>query len=117
MTEMRGVINSKAAASADAGEQSMVAVMGGKEDPLAKRWLLDERYAAAEVEAMPVAQALGLYHVGQFERWTQELDKGLSLPFWQGIGELARAEDKVRSASKENPWSLLAIFTPTGFTA
>jgi hypothetical protein len=120
MTEMRGVISPQgaaAAARADAGERSMVAVLAVKEYPLAKRWLLEERYAPQDVEAMPVAQALGLYHVGQFERWTQELDKGLSLPFWQGIGELARAEDRVRSASKENPWGLLAIFAPTGRTA
>jgi hypothetical protein len=119
ITAMRGLAGPSgvAAGAPGAAEQSAIAVLAVKEYPIAKRWLLEERYGAAEVEAMPVPQALGLYHVGQFERWTQELDKGLCLPYWQGFPMLTRAEEEVRAAAKQNPWSLLAIFTPTIHTA
>jgi hypothetical protein len=98
----------------DRGEQAMIALMSVKEYPLAKRHLVEtEGRPAEQVEAMTVAQVIGLYHVAQFEFWTQELDKGLTLPFPQGLRVITQSEEKMRAAMQQNPWSLLASFAPS----
>ncbi len=84
-------------------EQIMLAMISVKEYPLAKKYLLDQKVSPKVVEAMSVAQAIGLYQIGQFEQWTQELDKGLTLPYWQGIGIITAAEAGMRRAASSSP--------------
>jgi hypothetical protein len=93
-------------------EQVMLAMISVKEYPLAKRYLIDQKFPAKDVEAMSVAQAIGLYQVSQFEYWTQELDKGLTLPYWQGIGLITTADTAMRRAVQSNPWSLIGVLGP-----
>jgi hypothetical protein len=84
-----------------------------KEYPQAKQYLLERKVPASEIDAMSTSQVLGLYHVGQFEHWTQEMDKCLTLPYWQGIGVLDRTEKVMPGAAGASPWSLLGVFAPS----
>jgi hypothetical protein len=110
MNDIRGSLHSYGTTAPP--EQVMLAMISVKEYPLAKRYLLDHKIPAKDVEAMSVAQAIGLYQVGQFEYWTQELDKGLTLPYWQGIGVISTAETNMRRAVQRNPWSLIGVLGP-----
>jgi hypothetical protein len=110
MNDIRGSLHSYGPTAPP--EQVMLAMISVKEYPLAKRYLLDQKLPAKDVEAMSVAQAIGLYQVGQFEYWTQELDKGLTLPYWQGIGVITAAEAGMRGAVQGNPWSLIGVLGP-----
>lgn len=101
----------------ESSTQVMVALLAVKEYPIARQYLLDQNVPAREVEAMNVAQVLGLYHVNQFEFWTQEIDKCLTLPFWQGFPLLVRAEDQMQRAASNSPWSLIKLFIPALKTA
>ena len=97
-----------------APEDVTLALYGVKEYPIAKQYLLQERKTPAnEIDAMSASQVLGLYHVGQFEHWTQEMDKCLTLPYWQGIGMLERTEARMPGAMGASPWSLLGVFAPS----
>jgi hypothetical protein len=97
--------------------QVMAALFAVKEYPIARRYLLDQNMSEKEIDAMSVSQALGLYRVGQFEFWSQELDKCLTLPFWQGFPLLVRAEDQMRRGRDSSPWNLPAQFIPAFKTA
>jgi hypothetical protein len=111
MREIRGDLHSYGPTAPP--EQVMLAMISVKEYPLAKKYLLDQKVSPKVVEAMSVAQAIGLYQIGQFEQWTQELDKGLTLPYWQGIGIITAAEAGMRRAIDSNPWSLIGVFVPS----
>jgi hypothetical protein len=110
MNDVRGSLHSYGATAPP--ERVMLAMISVKEYPLAKQYLLDQRVAPKDVEAMSTAQAIGLFQVGQYEQWTQELDKGLTLPYWQGIGLITAAEAGMRRTIDQNPWSLIGIFAP-----
>jgi hypothetical protein len=110
MNDLRGSLHSYGPTAPP--EQVMLAMISVKEYPLAKRYLLDHNVAPKDVEAMSVAQAIGAYQVAQFDYWTQELDKGLTLPYWQGIGVITAAEAGMRRAVQSNPWSLTGILGP-----
>jgi hypothetical protein len=89
------------------------ALVAVKEYPAAKRFLLDHQFEMKDVEAMSVSQVLGLYQVGEFEYWTQELDKCLTLPYWQALPLLGRIEEEMRRVAANNPSSLIGNFAPT----
>jgi hypothetical protein len=110
MTDLR--LHSYGAQANRAPEEVMLALYCVKEYPVAKQYLLERKVSAKEIDAMSASQVLGLYHVGQFERWTQEMDKCLTLPYWQGIGVLNRTEAQMRGAMSASPWSLLGVFAP-----
>jgi len=97
-----------------AGEQLMSALIAVREYPLARKYLADERhFQPSQIDAMQASQVLGLYHVGMFDRRTQEVDRCLTLAFPQGIVALSRVEEAARRAAAEgSSWSLLDVFTP-----
>jgi hypothetical protein len=93
-------------------EQFMLALLSVKEYPQAKQYLIDHNTPAPQVEAMDAAQVIGLHQVAQFEHYSQELDKGLTLPYWQGLKIIDSAENQVHQIISSNPWSLVGIFNP-----
>jgi hypothetical protein len=111
MTDLR--LHSYGTQANRAPEDVMLALYCVKEYPLAKQYLLERKMPAKEIDAMSASQVLGLYHVGQFERWTQEIDKCLTLPYWQGIAVLNRTEAQMPVAMGASPWSLLGVFAPS----
>jgi hypothetical protein len=113
MSEIRGDLHSYGPPAPP--EQVMLAMISVKEYPLAKQYLRELKVSPKDVETMSVAQAIGVYQVGQFEQWTQELDKGLTLPYWQGISVISAAEAGMRRAIEGNSWSLIGVFA-TGST-
>jgi hypothetical protein len=112
MSDVRGDTGGLHAYGTSRPESFMFALLAVKQYPIAKQYLLDRKMPANEVEAMDAAQAIGLYQFSQFDHWTQEVDKGLTLPYWQGIGIIDSAERRAQQATRDDPWSLVAVFGP-----
>lgn len=93
-------------------EPFMLALLSVKQYPAAKQYLLDQKIPLNQVEEMDAAQVIGLYQFSQFEHWTQEVDKGLALPYWQGIGMIDASERRMQEAARKDPWSLVGVFSP-----
>ncbi len=87
------------------------AFAAAREYPRAKKYLVEMmKIPADEVEKMTVPAVLGTYNVAQFERWNQELDKWLTLPFWQGYPGLLESEAKMVDSLQE--WTFLSELVP-----
>jgi hypothetical protein len=112
MTEIRNSTGLHVYGQPSSVVQVSAALMAIKEFPIARQYLFDQKIAPHDVEAMSPSQVLGLYHVGEFEHWTQELDRCLTLPYWQALPLLSRTEDQLRQLKTDNPWSLISVFVP-----
>ncbi len=110
MTEIRGGLHSYGQPGGAAQLNAMLVAV--KEYPAAKQYLLEQKFSSSQIEAMSATQVLGLYHVGEFEYWTQELDKSLTLPYWQALPLISRTEEQMRQRTSDSPWSLLGTFAP-----
>jgi hypothetical protein len=112
MSDVRGDTGGLHAYGVSRPDPFMLALLSVKQYPLARQYLLDRKVPLNELESMEAARAIGLYQFGQFEQWTQEVDKGLTLPYWQGIGIIDTAERRAREATRNDPWSLVGVFGP-----
>jgi hypothetical protein len=66
-----------------------------KDYPVARQHLKDAGMPPARVDAMSASQVLGLYHVTQTDRRMHDLEKGLTLPYWQGMPFIRRTEQEI----------------------
>jgi len=111
MAEIRGELHSYGQPGGAAQLNAMLVAV--KEYPAAKQYLLQQKFTSEQLDAMSVTQVLGLYHVAEFEYWTQELDRCLTLPYWQALPLLGKTEAQMRTVTSDSPWSLLGTFAPT----
>jgi hypothetical protein len=94
-------------------EQLVAPVTGIKDYAAGKRYLVEQMGMPREkVEAMEVAAVIGVFHVALYERQTQEYDKWLTLPFWQGFEQIVKHEQAHSRHVGDHPWSLSALFIP-----
>lgn len=112
MTEIRNNTGQHSYGQPGGAVQLSAALLAIKEFPIARQYLIDQKIAPTEVEAMSPSQVLGLYHVGEFEHWTQELDRCLTLPYWQALPLLSQTENQLRQLKTDNPWSMISVFVP-----
>ena len=66
--------------------------------PRAKVFLIERGYAAADVEKMPAIQVVLLHSKAEMERWRDQHEKWMALPFWEGREGLKLAEVALESA-------------------
>jgi hypothetical protein len=88
---------------ADWQKKLALATMTTKTYPDARRYLLDQGRTPAEVEALPVMQAVVLYYVDQYDRQRDDILKWASLPYWQGHAGLEQLEKESRAADAAGP--------------
>jgi hypothetical protein len=94
-------------------EQFAVPIVSIKDYTLGKKYLVEQMGMPREkVEAMEVAAVCGIYQVARFERYAQEYDKWLTLPFWQGIEPLVKFEQSLGQARIDDSFGLAAQFMP-----
>jgi hypothetical protein len=77
-----------------------IAAMAMKLYPEAKKGLVAAGRTEKEVEALPVPQAVALYHLEEYDRTRDELIKCVALPSWQGYAELEKADRAERARTK-----------------
>ncbi len=82
--------------------------------PAAKKWLVEHGRAAAEVDAMPAAQAVYLYDLGLLREMRDDLFKWYSLPYPEAHDGLRRTARRQREALDEH-WNdpLLKVLATT----
>jgi hypothetical protein len=94
-------------------EQLAAPVIGIKDYAAGKRYLMEQMGMPREkVEAMEVAAVIGNFHVALYERQTEEYDKWLTLPFWQGFDQILKHEQAHQRHVGDHPWGLSALFIP-----
>lgn len=93
------------------GERLMWTVYAVKLYPEAKRYLLDQGRTQQEVQAMPVAQAIAIFTLEQYDYWRDELFKWSNLPYWQvreGMDKANRRfENWARTKGRMTPAAVL----------
>lgn len=68
----------------------------------AKDWLREQGVAADKIETMSVAEAVGRYSVGEYERWYDELTKWIGVPYplaWKGLQESSEAFERLHTTN------------------
>ena len=71
--------------------------------PKAKRYLAARGYADEQIKAFPVPQVVGMYSIGRFVYWRDEILKWLSLPYWQAHDGMWRSQATLREAMGNDP--------------
>jgi hypothetical protein len=74
-----------------------LAALALKVYPDAKRYLIAHGRTAAQVEALPVLQAVAIYYLDQYDQAGDDILKWVSVPYWQGRDGLARVEKRIRA--------------------
>lgn len=69
--------------------------------PEARKYLLAQGKTAAEVDALPTAQAVAIYSMYQYHRFTDDLLKYAGVPYWQAHAGLTKTEAAVAEAKKK----------------
>jgi hypothetical protein len=72
-----------------------------KLSPQARQFLLDEGRKPAEVDALPVPQAVAIYSLYQYHRLTEDLLKWVTVPYWQSQAGEKQAEERRQAALKQ----------------
>lgn len=76
--------------------------LGIKNDyPDAKRYLLAHGKSPKMVEAMPISQAVLIYHLRTFEQTRDDIYKWAYVPFWQGRQGILKAEKQSIDLEKQ----------------
>ena len=103
--------------NAATAEDFAMALMAAQQYPPAKRYAIDQlKLAPADVERMSVPQVLGMYWVGQYDRFSHETAAALTLPFPQALPRLAAQEARLqRDGGRE--WGPLSVFFPAATRA
>jgi hypothetical protein len=89
---------------AQAGDQSQSGLglsaltLGVTRYPAAKRFLAERGWSSAQIEAMPVLQAVFLQELFEYERIYDDLAKAVNLPYPQAITFLKSADDQLLKA-------------------
>ncbi len=74
----------------------------------AKHWLAERGYTAVQIERMPVAQAVCLYMLTEYEEARDDMFKWFALPYWQARDGLSEAAKKIDApSSRGNPFMRL----------
>jgi hypothetical protein len=81
----------------DWARKPAVAALALKVYPDAKRYLIARGRTAAQVEALPVLQAVAIYYMDQYDEVRDDILKWASVPYWQGRDGLARLEKRIRA--------------------
>ena len=93
------------------GERLMWTGYALKLYPEAKRYLLDQGRTQQEVQAMPVAQAIAIFTLEQYDYWRDELFKWFNLPYWEAREGMDKANRRfrkwARSEGRMNPAAIL----------
>ncbi|MEZ0266674.1 MAG: hypothetical protein ACAI43_18245, partial [Phycisphaerae bacterium] len=105
------------ARNASSLEDFGIAVMAAQQYPAAKRYAVETlKLAPADVEQMTVPQVLGMFWVGQYDRFTQETSAALTLPFPQARPRLVAQEARLqRDGGRES--GPLSVFFPAAARA
>jgi hypothetical protein len=80
--------------------------------PDARRYLIAQGMAAKEVEAMPSVQVVVLYFVDRYDRVRDDVLKWLSVPAWQGLGQMEKLEKQVRAQAQADGNPIVAMLLP-----
>ncbi len=67
----------------------------------AKEYLADHGRTAEQIEAMSVAQAVGLYLFEEFDHWRDEMLKWMYLPYWQAHEYIGEADKALRNLKSD----------------
>jgi hypothetical protein len=80
--------------------------------PEAKRYLAEHGRTPEEVEAMPILQAVLVFHTEQYDTIWDEVLKLLNLPYWQAQPGLDAADRQVKEARREDTNLFVGLLMP-----
>jgi hypothetical protein len=78
--------------------------------PDAKHYLRSLGRTDEQILALPALQVVGMYYVGRYDWWRDEMLKWLSVPAWQAMPHLEKLERDLRKDMREQANPLLLIF-------
>lgn len=78
----------------------------------AKKGLLERGRSEKEVEALPVAQAVALYHLEEYDRACDEYIKCVTLPSWQAYPEMEKFDRVEKRKSSESGNLFVSLLLP-----
>jgi hypothetical protein len=78
--------------------------------PDAKRYLQSLGRTEEEIHALPALQVVGIFYLGRYDWWRDEILKWLSVPAWQALPHIEKLERELSKDMREQANPLLMIF-------